>query len=95
MTVEEIKELGFGVKFWHLRNSAYFGNPISSGILKRSRVEIWPTGGATLCEITAPNGAVFTGKSHVHPKDNYVKAVGRAKSLGRAWSAYLSRPEGV
>lgn len=95
MTAEEVQELGFRVKFWHLRTSAYSGKPISSGILKRARVEIRPTGGATLCELTAPNGSIFTGMTQVHPQDNYAKSVGRAKSLGRAWRDYLRRPEGV
>jgi hypothetical protein len=56
-------------------------------VLKREEQEINPLGGKTTCNLFRDGDLVATGESNCHPKENFVKAMGRTIALGRALKA--------
>lgn len=96
---EELEREGYTIKFGHyrrtLRSQGREGHVAlyQPHILRMQQWGIAPCGGLTECIITAPNGRKYIGTSKCRYDDNFVKAQGRIKALGRAYSAILSDRE--
>ena len=93
---ERLEADGYTVKFNHWRRmlsaQGYEGYaPLyHPHILRQHKWGIAPCGGITECVITAPSGHQYVGTAQCRHDDNFVKAVGRIKSLGRAYSALVN-----
>jgi hypothetical protein len=102
-TIAGLREAGYRVNVRHwrraqqlyvdeYRDATYY--KLLDGLYLARTIREWgpryvaaPHGGAVEVSITAPDGAVYGGRSECSDKDQFVATVGTAIALGRAFAA--------